>query len=60
MLLFEGEALNLILIGILLLFSAFFSSAEAAFLSLDRNRVTHLVSIGRPGADRGNRMISRP
>ena len=60
MLMFEGETLNLIFIGILLLISAFFSSAEAAFLSLERTRIAHLVNIGQPGADRVNRMINRP
>ena len=57
---FEGEALNLALIGVLLLMSAFFSSAEAAFLSLERTRVAHLVSSGADGAERVEKMISHP
>ena len=57
---FEGEALNLALIGVLLLMSAFFSSAEAAFLSLERTRLAHLVSSGVPGAARVDRMIGEP
>ncbi|MDA1347373.1 MAG: hemolysin family protein [Chloroflexi bacterium] len=57
---FEGEALKLALIGVLLLMSAFFSSAEAAFLSLERTRMAHLVSSGVPGAARIDRMIGNP
>ena len=57
---FEGLTLNLVLIGVLLLLSAFFSSAEAAFLSLERTRIAHLVSTGAAGAARVDRMISRP
>ena len=56
----EGETLNLALIGVLLLMSAFFSSAEAAFLSLERARVAHLVSSGAAGAARVDKMISHP
>ncbi len=57
---FEGAALNLVLLGTLLLLSAFFSSAEAAFLSLARSRVAHLASSGSAGAARVERMTSRP
>ena len=56
----EGGTINLILMGLLLVFSAFFSSSEAAFLSLQRTRITHLVSTGIPGAKRVADMISEP
>ena len=56
----EGVTLNLVLIGVLLLLSAFFSSAEAAFLSLERTRIAHLVSSGASGAARVDKMISHP
>lgn len=56
----EGGTVSLILVGVLLVFSAFFSSSEAAFLSLQRTRITHLVSTGIPGAKRVADMISEP
>ncbi|MDP6452637.1 MAG: hemolysin family protein [SAR202 cluster bacterium] len=56
----EGGTLSLILVGVFLVFSAFFSSSEAAFLSLQRTRITHLVSTGIPGAKRVADMISQP
>lgn len=40
--------------------SAFFSSSEAAFLSLQRARIAHLVSTHVPGARRIAEMIERP
>ena len=52
--------ISLILMLVLLVFSAFFSSSEAAFLSLQRNRITHLVSSGVPGAARVSDMIKQP
>ena len=55
-----GGTISLILVGVLLVFSAFFSSSEAAFLSLQRTRITHLVSTGVPGAKRVADMISQP
>ena len=56
----EGQSVNLALVAVFLVFSAFFSSSEAAFLSLQRTRITHLVSIGVPGAQRIANMISQP
>jgi putative hemolysin len=56
----EGGTISLILVGVLLVFSAFFSSSEAAFLSLQRTRITYLVSTGVPGAKRVADMISQP
>ena len=48
------------LLVVFLVFSAFFSSSEAAFLSLQRTRVTHLVSTGAAGASRVAQMIDKP
>ena len=56
----EGESMILILIVLFLIFSAFFSSSESAFLSLQRARLTHLVSTGAPGADRVAGMVKHP
>ena len=48
----EAQLSSIILIGICILLSAFFSSSEAAYLKLERVRLTHLVNTGRPGAKR--------
>ena len=59
----DGESLSLLSIILSLLFlilSAFFSSSEAAFLSLQKTRVTHLVSTGVPGAARVASMANEP
>ena len=40
--------------------SAFFSSSEAAFLSLQRTRIAHLVSTGAAGASRVAQMMDQP
>ena len=52
--------LYLVLLVICLLFSAFFSSAETAFVSLQRVRVQHLVDNNVRGAKRVARIIARP
>ncbi len=49
----------IILLGLLFL-SAFFSSSETAFLSLQRVRLEHLVREGAPGAARVSRLLDRP
>ena len=57
------ESINssyLILFVICLGLSAFFSSAETAFVSLPKLKVKHLVSIGRGGAERLERMVEQP
>ncbi len=56
----ETEPLTFILIGVFLVLSAFFSSSEAAFLSLQRTRLAHLVSTGAPGAKRVAAMVREP
>ncbi len=54
------EPLYLVLLVICLLLSAFFSSAETAFISLQRFRVEHLVETKVKGAKRVAKMIERP
>lgn len=56
----EGGITSLVLAGVFLVLSAFFASSEAAFLSLQRTRITHMVSTGVPGARRVADMISQP
>ena len=50
--------LSITLIGVFLVLSAFFSSSEAAFLSLQRTRLSHLVNTNVPGARRVANMVS--
>jgi len=54
------ETLYLVLLFICLLLSAFFSSSETAFISLQRIRVEHMVNTKVKGAERVARMIQRP
>ena len=56
----DGDFLSLALVFILLALSAFFSSSESAFLSVQRTRIAHLVSEGVPGARRVANMIGEP
>ena len=56
----DGGLFSLALIGVLLVLSGFFSSSEAAFLSVQRTRIAHLVSEGAPGAKRVSDMIADP
>ena len=47
--------------GVLVILSAFFSSAESAFLALQNTaRLRHLVSIGSQGAVRVDEMLQKP
>ena len=50
--------ISAVLIAIFILFSGFFSSSEAAFLSLQRTRLTYLVNNKVPGAKRVQDMIN--
>ena len=52
--------ISLALIAIFILFSAFFSSSEAAFLSLQKTRLSYLVNNNVPGARRVQDMVSSP
>jgi len=54
------ETLYLVFLFVCLLLSAFFSSSETAFISLQRFRVEHLVNTQVKGAGRVARMIERP
>ena len=56
----EGGSLIIVISLFLLVFSAFFSSSEAAFLSVQRSRLSHMVNMGIPGAKRVEEMIDRP
>ncbi len=54
------ETLYLVFLIICLLLSAFFSSSETAFISLQRIRVKHLVNTKVRGAKRVAKMVERP
>jgi putative hemolysin len=54
------ETLYLVLLIICLLLSAFFSSSETAFISLQRIRIEHLVNTKVRGAKRVARMVKQP
>jgi putative hemolysin len=54
------ETLYLVLLIVCLLLSAFFSSSETAFISLQKIRVQHLVDTNVRGAKRVARMMERP
>jgi len=54
------ETLYLVFLLICLLLSAFFSSSETAFVSLQRIRLEHMVNTKVRGAERVARMIQRP
>jgi len=54
----EETIINIILIVIFLTLSAFFSSSEAAFLSIQKTRLSHLVNTSVPGAKRVAEMIA--
>ena len=56
----DQHVLNVILIVVCLILSGFFSSSEAAFLSLQRARLAHLVETETRGACRVSRMLERP
>ena len=52
----EATIISIALIAFFMVLSAFFSSSETAFMSLQRVRILHLSNIGRPGA---RRMLNR-
>ncbi|MFH1560258.1 MAG: hemolysin family protein [Chloroflexota bacterium] len=56
----QVATLYLILLLPCLLLSAFFSSSEAAFLSLRKVRIRHLVESRAAGAERVARMVGQP
>lgn len=52
----EATIISIALIAFFMVLSAFFSSSETAFMSLQRVRILHLSNIGRAGA---RRMLTR-
>ncbi|MBI4295093.1 MAG: HlyC/CorC family transporter [Chloroflexi bacterium] len=54
------QLLYLILIFVCLVFSAFFSSSETAFISLQRLRLKHLMTSGVAGANRVAKVLEKP
>ena len=56
----DTPALNIVLIVVCVFLSGFFSSSEAAFLSLQRARLAHLVETRKSGALRVSKMIEEP
>jgi putative hemolysin len=51
---------SLVIVCGLLLLSAFFSSSETAFLSIQRTRLAHMVDEGVAGAARVQQLLDRP
>ena len=56
----DAHLSSLILIGLCIILSAFFSSSEAAFLALERIRLVHLLNTNKPGAQRVAGLLKRP
>jgi len=56
----ETQVLYLVLLLLFLLLSAFFSSSETAFISLQRFRLQHMIDTKVKGADRVARLVKRP
>ena len=48
----EANTVSIVLIIVFLALSGFFSSSEAAFLSIQKTRLAHLVNTNVPGAKR--------
>ena len=55
-----SDLIRLILLGMAVLFSAFFAGAEAAFLSVQRGKLAALVADRVKGAERVERIAGRP
>ena len=56
----EGTTASLVLLGVFLLFSAFFSASEAALLSVQRIRIQNMVRSGVAGAARVAKLVEHP
>ncbi len=56
----SSESLYWVLLILCIVFSAFFSSSETAFISLERYRLQHLVESGKKGAALVAKMLERP
>ena len=55
-----SDVIRLVLLGVAVLLSAFFAASEAAFLSVQRSRLAALVLNRVKGAERVERIASRP
>jgi CBS domain containing-hemolysin-like protein len=55
-----SDFIRLILLGVMLLVSAFFSASEASFLSVQRGRLHAMQQRGEKGADSVARLVGRP
>ena len=55
-----STTLYVVLLLVAVLFSAFFSGSEAAFLSIQRGRLAHLVHRGTKGADKVAQIAGHP
>ena len=55
-----SDVIRLVLLGLAVLLSAFFAGSEAAFLSVQRGRIAALVLDRVKGAERVERLASRP
>lgn len=56
----DASALYIVLLVACIITSAFFSSAETAFISLPKTKIRHMVSSNVMGADRIDRLTDRP
>ena len=56
----DVQPLSFALLGACLLFSAFFSGTEAAFLATQRHRLRHLAATGSSSAQTVERLMERP
>ena len=56
----QDISVKLVLLFLCVALSAFFSSTEVAFLSIQRARLLTLVRRGTPGADRVAKLVERP
>ena len=56
----DNAPLSIAIVFALMGMSAFFSSSEAAYLSVQRTRIVHLVNEGVPGAQTVAKMIANP
>ncbi|UCE97647.1 MAG: HlyC/CorC family transporter [Dehalococcoidia bacterium] len=54
------ETLYLVFLFICIILSAFFSSSETAFISLERFRIQHMIETKVKGAKKVSRMLERP
>ena len=55
-----GDVVRLVLLGIVLVLSAFFSTSEAAYLAVRRGKLAAMVQRGERGADRAAKLGARP